>query len=90
MAFKGGKGGGNGEVDFLQNGNDARGDKADVGMGLPEFNDFRGAVGGAQGGPLFNEYRQLAPQTGDVMSVMWDRPIGAGGGGQGGRKRRRG
>lgn len=90
MAYKGGRGGGNGEVDFLQNSNDARGDKGDVGYGLPEMNDFRGAIGGAQGGPIFNEYRQLAPESGDVMLAQMSRAPGSGGGGQGGRARKRG
>ena len=70
----------NGEVDFNQFLNDSRlEDSGDSGMGLPEFNDFRGATGGDQGGPLFNDYRQSAPDTGDVMSVQFDRSIGAAG-----------
>ena len=67
--------GSNGEVSFSQAGNDARGDKGAVGAGLPFFNDYRGPFGGAQGGPLFNDYRCTGMEDGDVMRVQTDRKV---------------
>lgn len=67
--------GSNGDVNFNQAANDARGDKGTVGLGLPFFNEYRGPFGGAAGGPLFNEYRCSNMEDGDVMRVQTDRKV---------------
>ena len=69
----------NGEVDLLLFNNDNVMGKETLGAGLPMENDFRGATGGDQGGPLYNDYRQTSPDSGDVMSVQFDRTVAGGG-----------
>lgn len=69
-------GGDNGEVDFGCFSNDARGEKGQVGAGLPFFNEFRGPYGGAAGWPLFNEYRASGMADGSVFISPKGRPVG--------------
>ena len=66
-----------GEVDYMQAGNDARGDKGTIGLGETSvvWNDYRGPFGGAAGGPLFNEYRAIGMDDGSVMIVQKDRKV---------------
>lgn len=72
-----GMGGRNGQVDFDIAGNDARGAKGQIGLGETSqyWNDYRGPFGGAQGGPLFNDYRASGMDDGSVMSAQKDRPV---------------
>lgn len=65
----------NGEVDFMLTSNDARGDKGQVGLGLPVFNDFRGPYGGMAGWPLFNDKRAEGMADGDVMLAPTGRKV---------------
>lgn len=67
----------NGQVDFNQASNDARGAKGQVGLGdtAMVFNDYRGPFGGAAGGPLINDYRCVGMEDGSVMAVQKDRPV---------------
>ncbi len=71
-------GGKNGEVDFSQFTNDARGDKGPVGLGLPFFNEFRGPFGGAAGWPLFNDNRTSGFDDGSVFIAPKGRVVGGG------------
>lgn len=57
----------NGEVDFNLASNDARGEKGQVGLGQPVFNEFRGPYGGMAGWPLYNDKRQDNFEGGDVF-----------------------
>lgn len=67
----------NGEVNFMEATNDARGEKGQVGLGETSvyWNDYRGPYGGAQGGPLFNDYRCVGMDDGSVMRVQTDRKV---------------
>ena len=67
----------NGEVDFNQAANDARGEKGQVGLGETSvyWNDYRGPYGGAQGGPLINDYRAVGMDDGSVMRTPKDRVV---------------
>lgn len=67
----------NGEVNFMEATNDARGEKGQVGLGETSvyWNDYRGPFGGAQGGPQFNDYRCVGMDDGSVMRVQTDRKV---------------
>ena len=67
----------NGEVNFMEATNDARGEKGQVGLGETSvyWNDYRGPFGGAQGGPAFNDYRAVGMDDGSVMRVQTDRKV---------------
>ena len=67
----------NGEVDFMEATNEARGQKGTVGLDTTAivWNDYRGPYGGAQGGPQFNDYRCIGMDDGSVMSVQKDRKV---------------
>ena len=80
----------NGAVDFQDVNNDNVMGKETLGAGLPMENDFRGATGGDQGGPLFNDYRQSSPDSGDVFSAQFDRSPSGGGRAQPRQKSNRG
>lgn len=67
----------NGQVDFNEASNDARGAKGAIGLGDTAviWNDYRGPFGGAHGGPLFNDYRAIGMDDGSVMRTPKDRPV---------------